>query len=107
MTNEEAIKKIRSNINLVALICEYVPLYPSLNCDINLHGCCPFCKDTERNLSVSNKKQIFYCFSCREGGDSVSFISSIKKITPKKAIDYLLKKVDDENKEEEEEEVND
>ena len=102
MTTEEAFKKIRSNLNLVALICEYLPLYPSWRVR-KLEGSCPFCKKTtERSLVVSNKKQIFYCFSCHEGGDSISFISSIKKISPKQAIDYLLKKIDDEEQQEQE-----
>ena len=100
MTTQEAFKKIRSNLNLVALICEYLPLYPSLRAR-KLEGSCPFCKETtERSLVVSDRKQIFYCFSCHEGGDSISFISSIKKISPKQAIDYLLKKIDDEEQQE-------
>jgi DNA primase len=100
MTTIEDFKKIRSNLNLVVLICEYLPLYPSLRVR-KLEGSCPFCQETtKRSLAVSDKKQIFYCFSCHEGGDSISFISSIKKITPKQAIDYLLKRIDDEEEQE-------
>ncbi len=54
---------------------------------------CCFCWDqTKNSLTVSPEKQIFYCFSCHEGGDVVQFIVKSYKIDLESAADYIIKK---------------
>ena len=56
MNNQNIINEIRSKIDIVDLISEYVPLSQKGK---NYFGVCPFHNDTNPSMSVSREKQIF------------------------------------------------
>lgn len=55
---------------------------------------CPFCPDAEKKhyMSVSRKKNIFYCYNCKVGGDRLTYIQKIKDCTFEEACHYLADK---------------
>ena len=54
------------------------------------HMClCPFHKEKSPSFSVSPSKQIYKCFGCDKGGDSISLVSSILNISPLDAAKFL------------------
>lgn len=42
---------------------------------------CPFHKDTKPSLMIPKNKDIFKCFACGAGGDSITFVSKLKKLS--------------------------
>jgi len=89
MKNERIIEEIKSRIDIVELISDYVPLKKSGQ---NYKGLCPFHSEKTPSFIVSPLKQIFHCFGCGEGGDIVSFIIKYNNITFSEAIEYLAKR---------------
>jgi len=89
MKNERIIEEIKSRIDIVELISDYVPLRKSGQ---NYKGLCPFHSEKTPSFIVSPLKQIFHCFGCGEGGDIVSFIIKYNNITFSEAIEYLAKR---------------
>ncbi|MCK9570525.1 CHC2 zinc finger domain-containing protein [Candidatus Pacearchaeota archaeon] len=52
-----------------------------------LKGTCPFCG--EKNLTLSRKHNVYYCFDCRKSGDVISFVARIKDISQIESLAYL------------------
>ena len=54
---------------------------------------CPFHKENTASLSISPQKQIWKCFGCGKGGDSISLVSellNINALEAAKSINYTL-----------------
>ena len=62
---EDTIDRIRQTLDIVDVINGYVPLKKS---GADYKGLCPFHDDSKPSLTVSQKKQIYKCFACGEGG---------------------------------------
>ncbi len=50
-------------------------------------GICLFCG--KNNFTVSDTKQIFFCFDCTSGGDIISYVGKALDKTPLEAVDVL------------------
>jgi len=50
---------------------------------------CPFHEDKTPSLKINPDKQTFYCFSCNNAGDSISFIQKLHSLSFKDACRYL------------------
>ena len=86
MNNQNIINEIRSKIDIVDLISEYVPLSQKGK---NYFGVCPFHNDTNPSMSVSREKQIYKCFSCGESGNVITFVQKYNGITFIEALKML------------------
>jgi DNA primase len=64
--SDDFLERVRSGIDIVELISEYVSLKKTGQ---NYMGLCPFHHEKTPSFSVSSAKQIFYCFGCGVGGD--------------------------------------
>ena len=53
---------------------------------------CPFHNDSKPSLHVSEKKGLFKCFACGEGGDAIAFVEKFKNIPFKEAITDIAQK---------------
>jgi len=62
---------IKSNSNIVDVIGRHVPLDKRGS---EFYGTCPFHDDKKASLQVNESKQVFKCFACGEGGDSIEFL---------------------------------
>lgn len=58
----------------------------------NLFGLCPFHGEKTASFSVSQDKQIFYCFGCGKGGGVITFIMEIESLDFPDAIRFLAKR---------------
>lgn len=63
--------EILDNSDIVAIIGEYVDLKKTGS---SYKGLCPFHHEKTPSFTVDDKKQLFHCFGCGQGGDVVSFI---------------------------------
>jgi len=86
---QEKIGEIKSRVNIVDLISEYVTLKKAGR---NFVGLCPFHKEKTPSFSVNPEKQIFYCFGCGEGGDIFAFLMKLNGTPFAEAARYLAKK---------------
>ncbi|MBI3038487.1 DNA primase [bacterium] len=75
VVDDSVITEIRSRIDIVQLVGEYVRLIPSGR---NLKGLCPFHQEKTPSFNVVPEKQMFYCFGCHKGGDSFRFLMDIE-----------------------------
>ena len=88
MSNESIFDVVLSKTNIIDVIKTYI--------DVNQKGknhwaICPFHNDTEPSMSISEEKQIYKCFSCGAGGNSIKFVKDMDSISNIEA----LKKVAD------------
>lgn len=89
MFADSALNEIRSRIDIVDVISEYVPLKKAGR---NFKGICPFHSENTPSFMVSTDKQIFHCFGCHEGGDAFGFIMKMDGLTFPEALERLAEK---------------
>ncbi|MGB2697305.1 MAG: DNA primase [Candidatus Zixiibacteriota bacterium] len=92
MTNfysQDLIDRIRESNDIVDLISEYVPLKKRGK---NYMGLCPFHPEKKPSFSVSQDKQIYYCFGCGQGGNVITFLMNHDKLGFTEAVRTLAKK---------------
>lgn len=89
MNNQSIFNEIRSKIDIVDLIGEYLPLAQKGR---NYFGVCPFHNDTNPSMSVSREKQIYKCFSCGASGNIFTFIRDYEHVDMKGVLDILAPK---------------
>lgn len=83
------IEEIKSRIDIVELVAQYVTLKKAGR---NYLGLCPFHQEKTPSFTVNREKQIFYCFGCGEGGNAVTFLMKIANKTFPEAIKELAEK---------------
>ena len=92
LLSEEKINEIRSSVDIVEVIGEYIPLTGKGK---NFFCVCPFHDDHSPSMSISKDRQIYKCFSCGAGGnvftfvknyENISFIEAVKKMAIKAGI---------------------
>lgn len=97
-----AIKTVKSGVLIEDVIGRFIKLEKA---GVYLKGKCPLPPDLSHphgpsydGFTVTPHKQIFYCFGCHRGGDSILFIGALKDLSPIDAVDYIKKEfLDKEN----------
>lgn len=87
--DENIIEEIKSRIDIVDLISDYVELKRAGQ---NYKGLCPFHAERTPSFIVSPDKQIYHCFGCGEGGNIFSFIMRHDNVTFPEALRFLAKR---------------
>jgi DNA primase len=98
MIDQETVTRIIDAANIVDVVSDFVSLKKSGN---NYFGCCPFHHEKTASFSVSPAKNIYYCFGCHKGGNSVNFIMEHEQMAYVEALKYLAQKYHIEVKEKE------
>ena len=80
---EDVIEEIRSQVNIVDVVSQFVQLKQSGK---NLFGLCPFHEERTPSFSVAEDKQIFHCFSCGRGGNVFKFLMELQNISFPEAV---------------------
>lgn len=88
-TNEDLLREIEARVDIVEIISESVELTRRGN---RYWGLCPFHSEKTSSFSVSQERQLFYCFGCHEGGNVFSFLSKHKKMDFRESVEYLAEK---------------
>lgn len=80
---------IKTKFAILDLINEYVALKKA---GYYWKGSCPFHAEKTASFTVSPHRDIFYCFGCHTGGDSIAFISKIENCSQLEAAKLLADK---------------
>jgi len=85
----DQLDEIKSKIDIVQLISEYLPLKKAGR---NYKVLCPFHSEKTPSFIVSPERQIFKCFGCGVGGDVFKFLMLYEKMTFPEAVRTLAKR---------------
>lgn len=86
---DELIEEVRSRNDIVAVISQYVKLQKRGG---NHFGVCPFHNEKTPSFSVSQGKQMYYCFGCGAGGNVITFVMEYENYTFIEAMKYLAER---------------
>lgn len=89
MITRDTIAKILDTAQIEQVVGDFVNLKKSGSI---LKGNCPFHQEKTPSFVVNPNKNIFKCFGCGKGGDSVSFIMEHEKFTFPEALRFLAQK---------------
>src|SRR5689334_15726544 len=73
--HDEDVAAVRDRSAIAEVIGEYVQLRNAGGG--NLKGLCPFHDEKSPSLSVSVARNLFHCFGCGAGGDTIRFVVRI------------------------------
>ena len=86
---QELFDQVVAKSDIVDVISDYVQLSKAGK---NYKGLCPFHGENTPSFVVSPDKGIYKCFGCGEGGNVVSFISTLEAISYPQAVLKLAKR---------------
>jgi DNA primase len=89
MTDNRLLEEIKSRIDIVNFISDYVELKKAGQ---NYKGLCPFHSEKTPSFMVSPSKQIFHCFGCGAGGDVITFLMKLENLSFNEAKRFIAKK---------------
>ncbi len=79
-------EKLLSETNIVDIVGAHISLTKRGKHHL---GVCPFHEDVKESLNISESKQIYKCFACGEGGDSIQFLQKLLGINFQESLKIL------------------
>ena len=86
MIRKESIESLKNYLDIVDVISQFLELKKS---GANFKACCPFHGEDTPSFVVSPSKQIYHCFGCGVGGDSIKFLMEYEKLSYPETIEKL------------------
>jgi len=86
MITQDSIEALKARLDVVDVVGSYVELKKA---GANFKAPCPFHEEKTASFVVSPAKQIYHCFGCGAGGDSVKFIMEYEKLNYPEALEKL------------------
>lgn len=86
MIDNASIESLKNSIDIVDVIGSFIELRKA---GANYKANCPFHGEKTPSFVVSPSKQIYHCFGCGVGGDSVKFVMELEKLSYPEAIEKL------------------
>ncbi len=86
MITKESIENLKSHLDIVDVVSQFIELKKS---GANFKACCPFHGEDTPSFVVSPVKQIYHCFGCGAGGDSIKFVMEHEKLSYPEALEKL------------------
>lgn len=87
---EQTIEDIRNAADIVDVVSTYVKLQKRGK---NFVGLCPFHSEKTPSFTVSPEKGMYYCFGCSKGGNVITFIMEIERLSFVEAVKLLASRV--------------
>jgi hypothetical protein len=89
LDDRAVVEQVRGATNIVSLVGQYVQLRKA---GTKMMGLCPFHGEKAPSFSVSEDRQMFYCFGCNRGGDVFKFLMMIENLEFPEALNQLAEK---------------
>lgn len=88
MIRQSSIDDLKSRLDIIDVVGSYVELKKA---GANFKARCPFHEEKTASFVVSPAKQIYHCFGCGAGGDSINFVKELEKLSYPEAIEKLAR----------------
>ncbi|MFZ5391296.1 MAG: DNA primase [Patescibacteria group bacterium] len=89
MSQPDNVQQIKSRLDVVDVLSEYMQLKPAGQ---NYKGLCPFHNEKSPSFMVNKERQMWHCFGCNIGGDIFAFIQKIEGVEFVEALEILAGK---------------
>lgn len=89
MIAQSSIEALKTRLDIVDTVGGYIELKKK---GVNFTANCPFHAEKTGSFVVSPKKNIYHCFGCNAGGDSISFVMNYENLSYTEAIQTLADK---------------
>ena len=86
MITKDSIENLKNHLDVVDVISQFIETKKS---GANFKACCPFHGEKTPSFVISPAKQIYHCFGCGVGGDSIKFVMEYEKLAYPEAIEKL------------------
>jgi len=86
MITQDSIEALKARLDVVDVIGSYIELKKA---GTNYKAPCPFHDEKSPSFVVSPSKQIYHCFGCGAGGDSIRFTMEYEKLNYPEALEKL------------------
>lgn len=86
---DEVIEEVRLKNDIVEVISGYVKMQRRGS---NYFGLCPFHNEKSPSFSVSQIKQMYYCFGCGAGGNVFTFLMEYENYSFEEAVNFLAQR---------------
>jgi DNA primase len=86
MITKDSIENLKNHLDIVDVVSQFIELKKS---GANFKACCPFHGESTPSFVVSPVKQIYHCFGCGVGGDSIKFVMEYEKLSYPETIEKL------------------
>ncbi|UTJ05828.1 DNA primase [Arcobacter roscoffensis] len=86
MIKKESIDNLKNHLDIVDVVSQSLELKKS---GANFKACCPFHGEDTPSFVVSPSKQIYHCFGCGAGGDSIKFVMEYEKLSYPESLEKL------------------
>ncbi len=87
--SDDIVEEVLRSNNIVDVVGTYVHLTKK---GANHFGLCPFHSEKTASFSVSERKQIFYCFGCHAGGNAATFLMKYENCSFQEALQRLAER---------------
>ncbi|MCL1945499.1 MAG: DNA primase [Firmicutes bacterium] len=84
----DGVNELLAKLDIVQVISKYIALKGRGDSYL---GLCPFHHEKTPSFSVSQSKQVYHCFGCKESGNAISFIKKIENCDFVDSINILCK----------------
>ena len=86
---EDTVQLIKDAADIAEVIGEHVALKRA---GTNLKGLCPFHAEKTPSFTVNPERKTYHCFGCGEGGDVISFMMNLHRLSFAEALKELARK---------------
>jgi DNA primase len=86
MIDNASIESLKNSVDIVDVIGHFIELRKA---GANYKANCPFHGEKTPSFVVSPSKQIYHCFGCGVGGDSIKFVMELEKLSYPESIEKL------------------
>ncbi|MCK9453701.1 DNA primase [Sulfurimonas sp.] len=86
MITQDSIEALKARLDIVDVVGSYLELRKA---GANYKAPCPFHDEKTASFVVSPAKQIYHCFGCGVGGDSIKFVMEHEKLNYPEALEKL------------------
>ncbi|MBI4879146.1 MAG: DNA primase, partial [Planctomycetes bacterium] len=84
--DRDFVARLKAALDIVQVVQTYVPLTQRSGRFLAL---CPFHREKTPSFTVNPEKQIFHCFGCGKGGDVVTFVMEMDRLSFGEALRHL------------------
>jgi DNA primase len=86
LIKQDSIDNLKAHVDIVDVVSSYIEVKKS---GANFKALCPFHGEKTASMVISPAKQIFHCFGCGIGGDSIKFTMEYENLSYPEAIEKL------------------